>query len=162
MNKCHTDCCVENAPPEQVHLSLASTDHSLMAVSWVTLTGDISQVKYGTDKNNLNMFSEGTTLTYTKAGWVGVIHRAIMTDLQPATTYYYQVGADDGGSNWSEIFSFTTFTPNKEINFAVIADMAYDVFSDDTVASMIKLVDQGLIDVVIHSGDISYAGQDII
>eukprot|EP00604_Paraphysomonas_vestita_P004199 CAMPEP_0174822084 /NCGR_PEP_ID=MMETSP1107-20130205/13057_1 /TAXON_ID=36770 /ORGANISM="Paraphysomonas vestita, Strain GFlagA" /LENGTH=316 /DNA_ID=CAMNT_0016040075 /DNA_START=607 /DNA_END=1557 /DNA_ORIENTATION=- len=79
-----------------------------------------------------------------------------MTNLKPATTYYYQVGADDN-SGWSEIYSFTTYDPNKELNFAVIADMAYDTNSDGTVADLIKLVDEGQIDVVIHSGDISYA-----
>ena len=35
--------------------------------------------------------------------------------------------------------------------------MAYDVNSDYTVSSLTALVDQGLVDVVIHSGDISYA-----
>lgn len=156
INQCQVNCCPADSPPEQIHLSLASTDRSLMGVSWVTLSGKDSIVKYGEDKNNLSSVNVGTIDTYTKAGWIGVIHRALMTDLKPATTYYYQVGADDN-SGWSEIYSFTTFNPNKELNFAVIADMAYDVNSDDTVADLIKLVDQGQLDVVIHSGDISYA-----
>lgn len=102
------------------------------------------------------MSSSGSVDTYTKAGWIGVIHRAIMSELQPATTYYYQVGADDS-SGWSSIYSFKTFANDKDIRFAVIADMAYDTNSDHTVADMISMVDKGLIDVVIHSGDISYA-----
>ena len=155
-NRCHVNCCVAHAPPEQIHLSLASTDRSIMGVSWVTLEGSISQVKYGTSATNLNVLSEGTVLTNTKAGWVGQIHRAIMHDLAPATTYYYQVGADDA-SGWSEVYSFTTFAPHRAINYAVIADMAYDVNSDNTVLQLTKLVDAGQLDVVIHSGDISYA-----
>lgn len=156
---CTTNCCVENAKPEQIHLSLPSMDLSLMGVSWVTLTGEQSAVRYSTDPENLAgvATNEGTVLTYTNAGWVGVIHRAVMSDLQPATRYYYQVGADDGGSGWSDIHSFVTYTPGKELNFAVIADMAYDENSDDTVSSLTRLVDAGLLDVVIHSGDISYA-----
>jgi acid phosphatase type 7 len=157
MNKCTTPCCVENAAPEQVHLSLASSDRSLMGVSWVTLTGDASQVRYGLSVDNLDTVVDGTSLTYDKAGWVGMIHRGVMTGLKEGTRYYYQVGADDGGSGWSEVFSFQTFAPRREINFAVIADMAYDENSDDTVAQMSKLVDDGKLDVVIHSGDISYA-----
>ena len=157
-NHCYTNCCVENAMPEQIHLSLPSRDLSMMAVSWVTLTGDLSSVRYGLEEDLSDAVTNtGTVLTYDKAGWIGMIHRAIMTDLAPSTRYYYQVGADDGGSGWSDIHSFVTYTPNKELNFAVIADMAYDEFSDDTVASMIRLVDAGKIDVVIHSGDISYA-----
>ena len=35
--------------------------------------------------------------------------------------------------------------------------MAYDEYSDNTVSSLIRLVDAGQLDVVIHSGDISYA-----
>ena len=155
-NKCQVNCCPANSPPEQIHLSLAGTDRSIMGVTWVTLTGTESNVKFGVDPNDLSMLNVGSVDTYTKAGWVGVIHRAVMTDLKPATTYYYQVGADDS-SGWSDIYSFTTFTPGKEINFAVIADMAYDHNSDNTVADMIELVDQGKLDVVIHSGDISYA-----
>jgi hypothetical protein len=155
-NKCQVNCCPANSPPEQIHLSLAGTDRSLMGVTWVTLAGTDSYVKFGVDPNDLSMRNVGSVDTYTKAGWVGVIHRAVMTGLKPATTYYYQVGADDS-SGWSEIYSFTTFTPGKEINFAVIADMAYDHNSDGTVADMIELVDQGKLDVVIHSGDISYA-----
>jgi 3',5'-cyclic AMP phosphodiesterase CpdA len=79
-----------------------------------------------------------------------------MTDLKPSTTYYYQVGSsvDD---RWSEVHSFTTFTPGKELNFAIVADMAYDNLSDNTVASLTRLVDEGKLDAVIHSGDISYA-----
>lgn len=156
-NHCITNCCVENAIPEQIHLSLPSVDRSIMGVSWVTLKGEQSAVRYGKDPENLSMLNDGTVLTYTKAGWVGVIHRAVMTGLEPATRYYYQVGADDGGSGWSEVHSFVTYTPGKDINFAVIADMAYDENSDYTVASLNRLADAGQLDVVIHSGDISYA-----
>lgn len=156
LEKCHVNCCAESSPPEQIHLSLASDDHSIMGVSWVTLAGEESHVRYGTHPDDLSMVVDGTVLTYTKAGWVGVIHRAIMTGLKLGTTYYYQVGADDN-SGWSEVYAFNTIGEGKEINFAVIADMAYDTLSDDTVASMIRMVDAGQIDVVIHSGDISYA-----
>ncbi len=118
--------------------------------------GTESKVRYGTDPNNLALFSVGTVDSYTQAGWIGVIHRAVMTGLSEGTTYYYQVGADDE-SGWSEVFSFKTYTPGKSQRFAVIADMAYDVNSDETVADLISLVEEGSIDVVIHSGDISYA-----
>jgi hypothetical protein len=155
-NQCQVNCCPADSPPEQIHLSLAGTDRSLMGVTWVTLAGTESFVKFGVDPNDLSMLNVGSVDTYTKAGWVGVIHRVVMTGLKPATTYYYQVGANDS-SGWSEVYSFTTFTPGKEINYAVIADMAYDTNSDVTVADMIELVDQGKLDVVIHSGDISYA-----
>lgn len=153
---CQVNCCPADSPPEQIHLSLSSNDHSVMGVSWVTLEGTDSVVRYGTSAESLDSSETGTVLTYTKAGWVGVIHRAVMTGLKPATTYFYQVGSPVDG-RWSEVHSFNTFTPGKELNFAVVADMAYDSFSDNTVAQMSRLVDEGRLDVVIHSGDISYA-----
>jgi hypothetical protein len=153
---CQVNCCPAGAPPEQIHLSLSSSDRSLMGVSWVTLEGTDSVVRYGTSETDLEYAEQGTELTYTQAGWVGVIHRAVMTGLKPATTYYYQVGSVKE-NRWSDVHSFTTFTPGKELNFAIVADMAYDSLSDNTVASMTRLVDEGKLDVVIHSGDISYA-----
>jgi phosphodiesterase/alkaline phosphatase D-like protein len=46
---------------------------------------------------------------------------------------------------------------NLSINFAIIGDMGYANKSNATVANLISLVDGGDIDVVIHSGDVSYA-----
>lgn len=66
-----------------------------MGVSWVTLGGSESIVRYGLSENDLSMTAEGSIDTYTQAGWIGVIHRATMVQLKPATRYYYQVGADD-------------------------------------------------------------------
>jgi len=154
---CQVSCCDPDSPPEQVHLSLASVDRSVMAVSWITLNSKTSVVEWSTDASlDKSQRSEGTTLVDAgKAGWLGMIHRAIMTDLSPATTYYYRVG--DGDKKWSQVFSFNTYTPGKPVTFAVIADMAYDHMSDDTVKSLTQLVNDGKLDVVIHSGDISYA-----
>ena len=81
-----------------------------------------------------------------------------MEGLKPSTTYYYRVGGDSSKINpWSEIYSFTTVTPGKSLTFAILADMAYDNISDDTVAALIDLTASGEVDCVIHSGDISYA-----
>lgn len=153
---CSVNCCPAHAPPEQIHLSLSSEDRSVMGVSWVTLEGADSVVRYGTSPDALQQVQEGSVLTYTHAGWIGVIHRAVMTELQPGTKYFYQVGSakDD---RWSDVHSFSTYAPGKEVRFAVVADMAYDSFSDSTVSSLTRLAEQGLIDAVIHSGDISYA-----
>jgi hypothetical protein len=154
--KCEVRCCGADSPPEQVHLSLASTDRSIMGVSWATLNQNVSIVQYGTDQNNLDLISQGSVLTYPSAGWIGSLHRATMISLLPTTTYYYRVG--DGVNSWSEIFNFKTFDPaSKSITYAVIADMAYDNISDDTVSVLKEMVADGKIDVVIHSGDISYA-----
>ena len=156
IRKCNVECCAASSPPEQVHLSLASKDKSVMGVTWVTLKDTTSIVQYGLSAESLTSSESGDVSTYTFAGWVGAIHRATMINLTPATTYYYRVG--NGEDRWSEVFSFTTYDPSRDtVSFAIIADMAYDTTSDNTVMRIQELVDAGSIDGVIHSGDISYA-----
>jgi len=157
IQQCKVECCAVDSPPEQIHLSRGGTkDSSIMGVSWVTLNQTTSIVEYGSDPSNLNILSVGTVGTYTSAGWVGTIHRAIMHDLKPKTTYHYRVG--DGDSLWSDVYSFITdATDLTSVTYAVIADMAYDNQSDNTVSSVTKLVEDGIVQTVIHSGDISYA-----
>lgn len=79
-----------------------------------------------------------------------------MHDLKPKTIYHYRVG--NGDSSWSDVYSFVTSSPDlTPMTYAVIADMAYDEQSDYTVSSVSKLVQEGTVQAVIHSGDISYA-----
>lgn len=155
--QCKVNCCAADTPPEQVHLSLAAKDRSQMAVTWVTLNATASVVQYGLSKDALTKSVEGTVDTYTASGWVGTIHRALMTGLRPSTTYFYRVGDPASSAPWSEIFSFTTLTPGQTVTYAVLADMDFGTASDGTVHDMIDLVDAGAIQAIIHSGDISYA-----
>lgn len=156
VGECKSNCCNPLSSPEQVHLSLAADPHS-MAVSWVTLEGDASVVEFGTDPHKLTSKAEGTTLTYSHGGWVGVIHRATMTSLEEDKVYYYRVG--DGEKKWSETFHFKTIptAPTRSLVYAIVADMGAESFSDDTIRSLTSLADEGKIDVVVHTGDIGYA-----
>lgn len=161
LHQCLVPCCEPDAAPEQVHLSLPGRDTTRMGVSWVTLNSrDGSQVRYWADGKSPDESESAAAwnTTYTQAGWVGTIHRAVMTNLVPGTTYHYQVGA---GASFSEVLSFTTFPDPAEgtgsVTFAVLGDMGYGSASDDTVANLIDLVEDGTIQAVIHSGDISYA-----
>jgi hypothetical protein len=155
VSKCHVDCCAAGAPPEQVHLSLASSDSSLMGVAWTTLEASASVVQYGLTADNLDMTATGAIGTYTFAGWIGTLHTATMNQLKSGTTYYYRVG--DGDSSWSNVFHFQTMAPGQTFTAAVIADMGYGEASDFVISDLLSLVDSGEIQAVIHSGDISYA-----
>jgi len=79
-----------------------------------------------------------------------------MTDLSANTTYYYRVG-DPILDSWSAIYKFTSFYPMQTITYAVIADMDFGAASDGTVKDLTALVEDGTVQAVIHSGDISYA-----
>lgn len=164
--KCHVNCCHPDDPPEQVHLSVASSDRTIMGVAWTSLNQTGSVVQYGLRPNRLTFSETGRYVAYTTetkytywnwtSGWIGTLHTARMTGLKPATTYYYRVG--DGVSKWSEVFEFKTWNPLAEsMTFAIIGDMDYAENSDATIASIQRLVEAGKVDAVIHSGDISYA-----
>lgn len=155
--KCQMNCCGVNDPPEQVHLSYVANDHTMMGVSWVTLSDKLSVVQYGQSKNFMTSFTHGDISTYLAGSWHGTIHRAIMTDLKPSTTYYYRVG---NGERWSETLSFTTLSSEQEsatapVRYAILADMDFE--SNATMANLASLVQAKKIDAIIHSGDISYA-----
>ena len=159
VKKCNINCCDDSNLPEQIKLSLSSHDRTNMGVSWTTLESQAggSQVVYGTDATNLNMESKlAEEVTYNSAGWIGVQYRAMMTSLEPCSTYYYQVGSKSN-EKMSDVYHFNTYCPSQSITFAVIADMGFGNNSDSTIKQLTDLVDQNKIHGVIHSGDIGYA-----
>lgn len=151
--KCQMNCCGESDPPEQVHLSLAGNDMSVMGVSWVTLNEDNTVVEYWITGTLKSMLSSGYTTTYKAAGWIGTIHRAKMSNLIPGTSYSYRVG--NGLEKWSEIYTFKTLEKDQTMRFAILADMDFE--QTVTMANIATLAQSGGIDAVIHSGDESYA-----
>ena len=184
--KCQTVCCAEGNSPEQVHLSLSGFgDTSRMGVAWVDLAGAGSVVEYSGpwvndpdhDDDPATVTVSGDTTTYPagdagwgagvapQGAWVGTVHRALMTGLEAGSTYKYRVSAGGAGDPFSEWFTFNTLPaaeafeadPTLSLNFAIVGDMDYAEKSDATVANMESLVDAGLLDVVVHSGDVSYA-----
>lgn len=75
-------------------------------IAWSTNTGGSSIVRYGTDPNNLNQTAESP---YERGGGT---HRVTLNNLQPNTTYYYQVtsgqGSGTGSQAQSQIGQFNT------------------------------------------------------
>lgn len=158
---CKIPCCPAATPqqPEQLHLSLTSRPGQ-MAVTWVTLQDTAaSVVQFGVHGGALNRSADGSNLTrtYTHGGWVGVVHSAVMSGLAPGTRYDYRVG--DGAAQWSAVQTFATLPADvgseaRPLRFLQVGDMAYDAQSDATVAAMRAEVDQGLVDVIFHVGDV--------
>jgi hypothetical protein len=64
--QCHLNCCAQNDPPEQVHLSLAGTDHSIMGVSWTSLDQKASVVQYGLGPHLLTESQTGSLVAFTQ------------------------------------------------------------------------------------------------
>lgn len=81
-----------------------STGSNQAVVAWSTNVSAGSQVKYGTNPNNLVQTAQ--------APWGGMTHRVTIRNLQPNTTYYFQVvsghAAGSGAMALSQISQFQT------------------------------------------------------
>jgi phosphodiesterase/alkaline phosphatase D-like protein len=79
---------------------------------WLMTSDDAPVVvKYGTDRNNLNMTAQSPT---------GKVHTVSLTNLQPSMTYFYEVSAADGkvkemGQFQTENANFAANTPRVHI-----------------------------------------------
>ena len=63
-----------------------TSDHSAM-IAWSTKYPGGTYIAYGTDQNNLSQRTE--------KAWGGTNHRLEIKNLQPSTTYYFQVRSED-------------------------------------------------------------------
>ncbi|OMO75885.1 hypothetical protein COLO4_25840 [Corchorus olitorius] len=103
-------------------------------------------------------------------GWhdPGYIHTAVMTGLQPSSTFYYQYGSDQVG--WSDKIEFRTPPAggSDEVKFLVYGDMGkapLDASAEhyiqpgslSVVQGMIEELKNKSVDSIFHIGDISYA-----
>jgi len=148
---------------QQVHLSI-TTKPSEMVVMWVTRDPVDTVVKYGLTSGAYSSSMTGTRDTYDVGvfGWSGWIHKVILTNLQPDTTYYYICG--NLGGYWSDEFSFVTppvsiGQKDNQFIFAVMGDMGTTIPMGWAVTD--QMVDDSQVtpfNLVIHVGDVAYAG----
>lgn len=93
-----------------------------MSVTWWDAENiENGQVIYGTNEN----LEDAATVTAEKNvdGDGYTSFEATMTNLSPATTYYYKVG---NGNAWSEIYSFSTEdTDTEKFSFLYLGDVQY-------------------------------------
>ena len=81
-----------------------SVKDTTAVIAWSTNVNASTIVKYGTDKDNLNLTTE--------MPWGGVTHRVHLKGLKPNTTYYFQAkssqGQGTGSSAVSNVENFKT------------------------------------------------------
>ena len=89
--------------------------------------------------------NEIMAFTETNSGTALRLNTVKLTDLTPATTYYYQVG---DGTSWSETYSFTTASndPEGATNFFVFGDI-----QTSSTANLAAAIEK------VKSSDINYA-----
>ncbi|XP_038875449.1 probable inactive purple acid phosphatase 27 [Benincasa hispida] len=171
-----------NAPLYGLLSSIDSTATS-MKLSWVSGDEEPQQVQYGKDgtlqTSQVSTFSQNDMCNSSSFqspakdfGWhdPGFIHSAVMTQLQPSTTYSYKYGSDKVG--WSDETAFRTPPAGgdgNDFHFLAFGDMGkapldpssvehyIQAGSISVVQGMKEEVESGKVDAVFHIGDISYA-----
>ena len=114
-------------PERQMWVSWASTDAS---------SAKDASVMFGTSPGALGSSVTGTSLTYTFGGAAYTspyLHHALLDNLAPGTTYYYQVGG--AGCGFSVVANFTSSPgPAEPMLFAIMGDLGQTANSADTLA----------------------------
>ncbi len=133
----------------------AGADASERHISWVTGNASASIVAFGLD-GKLDQLASGYNLTYTEGGWLGVIHRVVLSGLKPDSVYSYRVGAG------SAVHSFRTWNAEalkSPFSIALVGDMAAgeSEWATRNIDWLNNAAQKGSIDAVIHIGDIRSA-----
>jgi len=162
--------------PEQIHISYGDAENT-MFISWSTPTNEPSTVKSKSKSKTQN-----TTTTMTKGTSVHFrqlfnsshplkkciqcvdeyLHTALLIDLLPGAQYMYQV------NNVSKWYTFTNVMRNvtelsKPYTFGVYGDMGTVVpggVVSPSLRYLTKDVEAGLIDGILHVGDLAYDMKD--
>ncbi|HEY5921956.1 MAG TPA: metallophosphoesterase family protein [Kofleriaceae bacterium] len=145
--------------PRAVHLGIMGDPKTSIVAQWRTAdeTTTVTKLRYdkATDSAPLELSKvvEGVHFRYNATGTdLFHMHQVHLCDLEPGTTYSYQVGADD---HWSPIYTFHTAPdveahPDAEVVFGFVGDSrgGYDVWAQ--LASQLQLRTP---DVILFSGD---------
>jgi hypothetical protein len=148
--------------PERIILNLTADPAHQMAVTWRTAPGQTGQVQYaealdGPDfiatATRLDAVTDDAVLTVREADqFRAAYHSAVMTDLKPATTYVYRVGA---GQTWSEWLQFRTAAETAEpFTFLYMGDMQNNILSEASRTLRMGFRKAGDAAFVIHAGDL--------
>ncbi|XP_059440767.1 probable inactive purple acid phosphatase 27 [Corylus avellana] len=161
------------------HISSIDSTGTSMRLTWVSGDMEPQQVQYG-DGNTLpsqvttftqdHMCSSSSPSPAKDFGWhdPGYIHSAVMTGLEPSSTFSYKYGSDSAG--WSE--QIQSRTPpaggSDELRFIAYGDMGKaprDASAEHFIQpgslsvtdAIADEVDSNKVDSIFHIGDISYA-----
>ncbi|KAB1228219.1 putative inactive purple acid phosphatase 27 [Morella rubra] len=162
------------------HLSSVDSSGASMRLTWVSGDQAPQQVQYG---GGMSQTSVVTTFTQANMcsnsdipspaadfGWhdPGFIHTAVMTGLQPSSTFSYIYGSDSVG--WSDQIQFQTppVGGSDAVYFIAYADMGKAPLdasvehyiqpgSISVINAVADEVNSGNVNSIFHIGDISYA-----
>lgn len=140
--------------PWGIHLAQGSDAETEMTLMWST------RAAVGGSVVTLNgkVAVSGESYEFTDVGNTQFIHRVRLSGLSPATRYSYTVG--DGANATSPAFSFATPPYDHVPTLAVYGDMGISSNALSTMPLLIADAAAGMLDVIVHIGDIAYNLQD--
>lgn len=148
------DVTIADFQPQQIHIAVGDTNQD-MVITWLTPSETPSSVvKFGT--SDMNTVVEGTFQKFTDGGlehrtmW---IHRVVLKNLTPHTTYLYHCGSPLG---WSEIFYFTTWKNGTDWPVRVVMFGDMGAVNPQSLPELQEETQLGFYDAVIHVGDFAY------
>ncbi|OQR95445.1 calcineurin-like phosphoesterase [Thraustotheca clavata] len=149
--------------PQQVHLAYAGTKTGTgMTISWTTY----HRIRDSAVWFNSETFNSTEQLTpqmasihsyYSDDSYTLFTYHVTLTNLEPKTVYYYQVGSLANVTRRSSVFHFRTARPssdNHSFEMLMYADFG-ERNAESTVTFVSSLKDR--LDLIWHVGDISYA-----
>lgn len=119
--------------------------------------GDHPTCQYGTSPGHKTNTASGESWTYTDGGWVGMLHKVVITGLEASTKYYYACSS-------SAEMSFTTAPPagHLPVTVGVVADLGENCdkpgCGNATIAALAKATAEAEFGMLVHAGDIAYTG----
>lgn len=140
----------------------AVTDGSTMqSISWMASPGFAAGkavINYGTSAESLTETAEGNSVLKSFSGsgditsnYAVFINSVTLKNLNPSTTYYYQVG---DGETWSEVKEFSTSAGQEATtNFFVLGDTQTAVGETASIEAINKLIANASYDFGIQTGD---------
>ena len=158
-----------NSNQAQVNPYLQTPTPTSIYISWHSTDSSFTKVRYGLSSTNLNQVVTGTFQNISGKIW----HTVKLTGLTPYTRYYYRCRS---GVDSSAIYPFRSEplpgTPGRHIRFVVFGDSRYDNNTPSILGQLCQNVQQTLqtkygsawydsVNVVMHTGDIVWAGSEI-
>ncbi|XP_078436884.1 purple acid phosphatase 18 [Wolffia australiana] len=137
-----------SSDPQQVHVSLAGSNH--MRITWITPreSPSSSVVNYGKSSRNYTSISKGESSSYSFIFYKsGNIHHVVIGPLEDNTVYYYQCGQQ------GPEFRLKTPPAQFPVTFTVSGDMGQTGWTSSTLDHMKNCE----YDVHLLPGDLSYA-----
>jgi len=143
---------VPETDPWGIHIAYGPEESNSMTFQWSTRDPVPESIVSLLTPTTLNF--SGSVTPFSLNGNVQSIHRVEVTGLKPGTRYSYTVGSEMARS---ETFTFSTQPSSPTaMTIAIWGDMGISANALATMPLLLKDVESGEIDVLVHVGDLAY------